>query len=151
MASRSSGGRRKRDALTGRFVVDLDPATEERERDPVTGMAERLAKVAETLAGHRHVHGGCSCGWLMTAADFGRWTEAHREHVAQALAPLLAEWQAEDEAQAEAQAWHDNYDGMFARWAECDAERLRLKDELREANLRLRIAAMDAALAEADQ
>jgi hypothetical protein len=31
----------------------------------------------------------------------------------------------------EAQAWKDNYDGMFWRWAECDRERLALKQEVR--------------------
>lgn len=68
----------------------------------------------------------------------------HREAVAEERG--LAEGEARVER--DAKAWQDNYDGMFARWVECDTERLRLKDELRDANLRLRVAAMDAALAE---
>jgi hypothetical protein len=39
----------------------------------------------------------------------------------------------------EAQAWKDNYDGMFARWAECDAERRTLKEALADAEMRLRL------------
>lgn len=44
----------------------------------------------------------------------------------------------------EADAWRENYEGMFWRWAECDAERRRLKDELEAALLRLRCADQDA-------
>lgn len=48
---------------------------------------------------------------------------------------------------AEAKAWHDNYDGMFWRWVECDTERLALKEALTRAELRLRIAEQDAEFA----
>lgn len=39
----------------------------------------------------------------------------------------------------EAHAWRDNYDGMFWRWAECDAERLALKQELETLRIRARV------------
>lgn len=39
----------------------------------------------------------------------------------------------------ETEAWEDNYHEMAARWAECDNERLRLKAELADARMRLRI------------
>jgi hypothetical protein len=41
---------------------------------------------------------------------------------------------------ADARAWRDNYDGIYARWSECDTERLALKDQLAHAELRLRLA-----------
>lgn len=40
---------------------------------------------------------------------------------------------------AEAEAWRDNYDGVFQRWAECDAERVALKAEVEALRLRLRL------------
>jgi hypothetical protein len=61
-------------------------------------------RVVRVLAEHEHWHheGGCSCGWKLTMKDFGRWSEAHRAHVAAALGPVLAEVRAE--------AWDEGYD-----------------------------------------
>jgi hypothetical protein len=64
-------------------------------------------RVVRVLAEHEHWHheGGCSCGWKLTMKDFGRWSEAHRAHVAAALAPVLAEVRAE--------AWDEGYNNGF--------------------------------------
>jgi hypothetical protein len=62
-------------------------------------------RVVRVLAEHHE--GGCSCGWKLTMKDFGRWSEAHRAHVAAALGPVLAEVRAE--------ALRDAADDLFAK------------------------------------
>jgi hypothetical protein len=89
---------------------------------------ERLAKVAEVLAGHRlmfwtveHVWGDtkegsrtsprCSCGVLRSGGGVGETLDSqvawHEAHVAQALTPLLDAFRAEDEARALREAGQD--------------------------------------------
>lgn len=46
---------------------------------------------------------------------------------------------APSEGYTDADAWRDNYYGMVARWAECDTERMRLKQELADTEVQLRL------------
>lgn len=55
------------------------------------------------------------------------------------MSEQAAESDALAQAQADAKAWEQNYDGMFWRWVECDNERLRLKEELADAKMRMRL------------
>jgi hypothetical protein len=56
-----------------------------------------------------------------------------------------------DEDYTTADAWEDNYRAMAARWAECDSERLALKEKLADAEMRLRLLASEPDPATGDE
>lgn len=104
----------------------------------MTALDERLAQVAEVLMKHEYDTAfrnglpvpACECGWVCETA----WTttDVHEAHVAQALAPLLAQWQAEDKAEAEAErdelktliGSHAGEAAKWRVWRRQDARRL---------------------------